>query len=225
VVSLGAALQRRGAGARHLVAALGVGYGIVHYVGQGKGWEYHLYPLAAFAALLVGAELPLALAARRRLVAGALVGVLAVSFVLLGAKALEASAAEFWWTREAIVREVEADLRPRLAPGDTVQVLDTTMGGLQALFRLGVREPTRFLYDFHFFHDEDSPVVQRLRAEFIRQLDAHPPRVIVLFERGWPAGGYERVERFPALAARLRERYEPPVTRADYRLYAKRHDP
>ena len=224
-VSLGAALQRRGAGARHLVAALGVGYGIVHYVGQGKGWEYHLYPLAAFAALLVGAELPSALAARRHLVAGALVGVLAVSFVLLGAKALEASAAEFWWTREAIVREVEADLRPRLAPGDTVQVLDTTMGGLHALFRLGVREPTRFLYDFHFFHDEDSPVVQRLRAEFIRQLDAHPPRVIVLFERGWPAGGYERVERFPALAARLRERYEPPVTRADYRLYAKRHDP
>jgi len=158
-------------------------------------------------------------------VAGALAAVLAVSFVLLGAKALEASAAEFWWTREAIVREVEADLRPRLAPGDTVQVLDTTMGGLQALFRLGVREPTRFLYDFHFFHDEDSPVVQGLRAEFIRQLDAHPPRVIVLFERGWPAGGYERVERFPALAARLRERYEPPVTRADYRLYAKRHDP
>jgi hypothetical protein len=88
-----------------------------------------------------------------------------------------------------------------------------------------VREPTRFLYDFHFFHDEDSPVVQGLRAEFIRQLDARPPRVIVLFERGWPVGGYERVERFPALAARLRERYETAVTRADYRLYAKRHDP
>jgi hypothetical protein len=224
-VSLGAAVQRRGAGARHLVAALGVGYGVVHYVGQGKGWEYHLDPLAAFAALLAAAELPSALAARRRLVAGALAAILVVSFVLLGAKALEASAAEFWWAREAIVRTVEADLRPRLAPGDTVQVLDTTMGGLHALFRLGVREPTRFLYDFHFFHDEQSPVVQALRAEFIRQLDARPPRVIVLFERGWPAGGYERVERFPALAARLRERYEAPVTRADYRLYAKRHDP
>jgi len=33
------------------------------------------------------------------------------------------------------------------------------------------------------------------------------------------------LERFPALAARLRERYEAPVMRADYRLYAKRHDP
>src|SRR5437762_1935180 len=115
--------------------------------------------------------------------------------------------------------------RARLAPGDTVQVLDTTEGGIHALFRLGVREPTRFLYDFHFFHDEDAPVVRALRAEFIRDLDARPPRMIVLFERGWPAGGYERVERFAALADRLRERYELAATRPGYRLYAKRHDP
>ncbi len=223
-LSLAAAL-RRGRSARHLVAALGVAYGLVHYAAQGKGWEYHLYPLAAFAAVLVAAELPWALAARRRLLAGAIAAALVASLVLLGAKALEASPAEFWWEREAIVRAVEADVRARLAPGETVQVLDTTMGGLHALFRLGVRQPTRFLYDFHFFHDESAPVVKALRAEFIRALDAHPPRLIVLFERGWPAGGYERVERFPALAARLSERYDPPVTRAGYRLYAKRHDP
>src|SRR5207237_7824112 len=117
VVSLAGAARRRGVGARHLVAALGLAYGLAHYVLQGKGWEYHLYPLAAFAAVLVAAELPAALAARRRLGAGALAGVLAVSFVLLGAKALEASAAEFRSTRAAVVRHVEADLRPRLAPG------------------------------------------------------------------------------------------------------------
>jgi hypothetical protein len=104
-------------------------------------------------------------------------------------------------------------------------VLDTTEGGIHALFRLGVREPTRFLYDFHFFHDEDSAVVQALRAELIRDLDTHPPRLIVLFERGWPAGGYERVERFPALAQLLRERYQPALTRAAYRIYVKRNDP
>src|SRR5207247_7070807 len=104
-------------------------------------------------------------------------------------------------------------------------VLDTPVGRLSALFRLGVREPTRFLYDFHFFHDENTPVVRALRAELIRDLNARPPRVVVVFERGWPAGGYERVERFPALAARLRERYEPALTRPGYRLYAKRHDP
>jgi len=222
--SLASVLVRRGARARHLVAALGLGYGIFHYVAQGKGWEYHLDPLAAFAALLVAAELPAALAARRLLMAGTLVAALAASLVLLGAKGVEASAAEFWWARHATVRAVEADLRARLAPGDTAQVLDTTEGGIHALFRLGVREPTRFIYDFHFFHDEDTPVVQTLREEFIRDLDRHPPRVIVLFERGWPSGGYDRVERFPALAERLRERYQPPLTRAGYRVYVKRND-
>src|SRR5262245_17022712 len=224
-VSLVGALVRRGAGARHLVAALGVAYGIFHYIAQGKGWEYHLDPLAAFAALLVAAELPAALAARRQVVAGTLTATLVALLVLLGAKGLEASPAEFWWARLATVRAVEADLRARLAPGDTVQVLDTTEGGIHALFRLGVRQPTRFLYDFHFFHDEHTAVVQALREEFIRDLDRNPPRVIVLFERGWPAGGYERVERFPALAERLRVRYQPPLTRAGYRLYAQRNDP
>ncbi len=223
-LSLASVVTRRGLGARHVIAVLGLGYGIVHYVGQGKGWEYHLYPLAAFASVLLAAELPTALAARRRLVAGALGGVLAASLLLLGAKALEAAPAHFWWARAAIVAALEADLAPRLAPGDTVQVLDTTMGGLHALFRLRVRQPTRFLYDFHFFHDEHTPVVQALRVELIRDLDAHPPRVIVVFERAWPAGGYERIERFPALAARLSERYELVLTRAEYRLYAKRHD-
>jgi hypothetical protein len=223
-VSVGGALVRRGAGARHLLATLGLAYGVVHYVAQGKGWEYHLYPLAVFAAVLIGAELPAALAQRRRVVSGALAAALVASLLLLDAKALEASAAEFWWAREATVRALEADLRAHLAPGDTVQVLDTTGGGLHALFRLGVRQPTRFMYDFHFFHDEASPVVQALRAELIHDLDMRPPRLIVLVERGWPSGGYERVERFPALAALLRERYTEAVTRADYRIYAQRHD-
>jgi hypothetical protein len=224
-VSLASVVLRRGARARHLVAALGVAYGIVHYVAQGKGWEYHLDPLAAFAAVLLAAELPTALAARRRVVAITLAAMLVASLVLLGAKGLEASPAEFWWARHATVRAVEADVRARLTPGDTVQVLDTTEGGIHALFRLRVREPTRFLYDFHFFHDEGSAVVQALRAEFIRDLDARPPRMIVLFERGWPAGGYDRVARFPALADTLRERYQPALTRAAYRLYVKRDDP
>jgi hypothetical protein len=225
LASLAVAGLRGGGGPRHLVAGLGLAYGVVHYVAQGKGWEYHLYPLAAFAAVLVGAELPAALAARRRLVAGALAACLVAALLLLGAKGLEASPASLWWERERTVRALEADLRARLAPGDTVQVLDTTEGGIHALLRLGVRQPTRFMYDFHFFHDESAPVILALRAELIRGLDARPPRVIVLFERGWPGGGYERVERFPELAARLRERYEPVLERAGYRLYAKRHDP
>jgi len=120
-----------------------------------------------------------------------------------------------------LVRELET----RLHPGDTVQVLDTTGGGAHALLRLRRRQPTRFVYDFHFFHDVDTPIVRALRAELIDGLDARPPRFIVVLEQGWPAGGYERIDAFPELAERLATRYEVVAERAGFRLHAKRHDP
>jgi hypothetical protein len=201
--SLATAAAGRRFGARHLVAAVGLGYGVVHYVGQGKGWEYHAYPFAAFASVLAVCEVEAVLRERRWLAAVPLAAGLTLVALLLGAKGAEAARAG--WIRQAADRvdTLVAQLRPRLRAGDTVQVLDTTGGGIHALLRLGVRQPTRFLYDFHFFHDPGSPAVRQLRAEFARDLAARPPRLMVLFERGWPAGGPERVASFPELAAWL----------------------
>ena len=102
-----------------------------------------------------------------------------------------------------------------------MQVLDTTDGGVHALLRLSVVEPTRFLYDFHFFHDTGQPVIRGLRAELMAGLDLSPPRFIVLFRRGWPSGGEERIADFPELARRLKDGYVP-ILRPAYILYAKR---
>jgi hypothetical protein len=223
-VSVAAALHRRQFGARHALVLVGVAYGLVHYVGQGKGWEYHLYPLAAFVGTLLFAELSPALAARRW-VAAPMVVALITTLVLLSVKGLEAAPA--WWEREkeARVRVLVHELGTRVDPGDTVQILDTTGGGAHALLRLRLRQPTRFIYDFHFFHDVETPVVRALRAELIDGLDRHPPRFIVLFERGWPSGGYERIDAFPELARRLATRYDVVAAREGFRLHAKRHDP
>jgi hypothetical protein len=100
-------------------------------------------------------------------------------------------------------------------------MLDTTGGGIHALLRLRVAEPTRFIYDFHFFHDTTHPTIRALRAELARDLAARPPRLIVLFEQGWPAGGYERVEGFVALRARLAG-YDLVRPGPGYRIYAQR---
>jgi len=102
-----------------------------------------------------------------------------------------------------------------------VQVLDVADGGLHALLRLRVRQPTRFLYDVVFFHEVERPVVRAIRAEFVAALEARPPRFIVLM-RGRPSGDYDRIKDFPALADLLARRYEVAVTREGYRLYAKR---
>ena len=101
-----------------------------------------------------------------------------------------------------------------------MQVLDTTEAGVHALLRLRAVQPTRFLYDFHFYHDVDTPIVQKLRAEFIAGFDARPPAFVVLFERGWPAGGYERIEKFDELRQRLAT-YRVEGRRDGYVVYAR----
>ncbi|HEY3099202.1 MAG TPA: hypothetical protein VGL14_09855 [Methylomirabilota bacterium] len=221
IAVLVAAAASRRLDARHLVAAVGVVYGVVHYVGQAKGSEYHLYPLAAFVCVLAFAALTPTLSARRAWLGVGTALMLAVVLVLLAAKGLEASDAPWIWDKERRVRVLVDDLRGGLAPGDTVQVLDVADGGLHALLRLHVAQPTRFVYDVFFFHEAERPVVRALRAEFIAALEARPPRFIVLM-RGWPSGDYDRIRYFPALAELLARRYDVVVTREGHRLYAKR---
>ena len=168
---------------RHAIAALGIGYGVVHYLGQGKGWTYHLYPLAAFAALLAFAELRSALVQRppRR---HALAVSLAATLVWLTQTGCRGRAAPSWIReKEATVEPLIRDLGP-LRAGDSVQVLDTTDGGIHALLRLRARQPTRFMYDFHFFHDEDDRRDPRPPRGVHAGVTAHPPRFVVLFGAG-----------------------------------------
>jgi hypothetical protein len=202
LLSLGSAAANRRFTARHAVVTLGLAYGVAHYFGQGKGWEYHLYPLAAFAAVALFADASRLLTSRATVLT-AFLACVTLSSVLLGLKGVEAAQAPWIAAKARRVSAVVADIEGRLAPGDLVQVLDTTEAGIHALLRLRVRQPTRFLYDFHFYHDRDSPTIARLRTEFLGALDAHPPKLIVVFERGWPAGGYARVEEFEGLRLRL----------------------
>ncbi len=222
VLSVASALTAGRFGARHVVAALGVLYGVAHFAGQGKGWEYHLDPLAAFAVLLLVAEIGPALAGLRRPLAMPLLLSIALAGVLLAGKALAVSPAGWERDKADQARRLAAELAPMLAPGETVQIFDTTAGGIHALLRLGARQPTRFLYDFHFFHDTSHPTIRALRAELIRDLDVRPPALIVVFEHGWPSGGYERFESFPALAERL-VRYDLVQAGPGYRIHAQRH--
>jgi hypothetical protein len=222
VLSVVGALGGGRFGPRHVVAALGVVYGAVHFVGQGKGWEYHLHPLAAFGVVMLSAEIEPALRRLRRPVAVPLLLSVVLAGVLFTQRATAVSPAG--WERDKAdgARRLAAELAPMLGPGETVQVLDTTAGGIHALLRLGARQPTRFLYDFHFFHDPGHPTIRALRAELIQQLDARPPALYVVFERGWPTGGYERVDTFPELAARLAE-YDLVQVGSEYRIHAQRH--
>jgi hypothetical protein len=204
--------------------ASGVAYGVLHFALQGKGWEYHLYPFALFAIALGAAGLGTAVG-RGRQVATALLllafGISAAGLAAKGARNLDPA-----WLRAKTMRAhaVARALTPIVARGGTVQVLDTTDGGIHALLLLGARQPTRFLYDFHFYHDVGHPYVRALRAELLDGLRRRPPAAVVLFERGWPSGDYGRLQAFPELAAWLGAGYRLAVEGEGFRLYAARSD-
>ena len=124
------------------------------------------------------------------------------------------------------VAAITRDLQPLAPLGATVQVMDTTAGGIHALLRLHLRQPTRFIYDFPFFHDVGDPRIEALRAELIDGLLAGRPAAIVVLEESWPDPdrGYGRLETFPRLQEYLERAYEPPLEGPGYRIYAKRSD-
>ena len=204
------------------VLAAGLTYGAAHFWAQGRGWEYHFYPLALFATALGGAGLGAALADRRRVLTTMLVLSLAVTAGALWTKGQRNLAPAWIAAKLERVGRVSEALRPLVAGGRTVQVLDTTEGGIHALLRLRVRQPSRFLYDFHFYHDVSDPYVRALRAELMEALRRRPPVAVVEFVPGWPEGGYERVASFPELARWLQDGYRVLEEGDGYRLYVER---
>jgi hypothetical protein len=211
-------------GVRRWLALAGAVYGLLHFAIQGKGWEYHLYPLAAFLCAL--ASVPIAAraeGARFGRVSRAFASVvLVVAVALLGVKGVEAAEARWIADKEARVSSLVRDLAGVLGPGASVQVMDVTEGGIHALLRLHVRQPTRFLYDFHFFHDEQDPRIQALRGEFAGDLERGRPAAVVVFRDTWRRQGYERLKEFPAVYLLLEREYRLAVEGDGYRIYAKR---
>ncbi len=216
-------------GVRRRLALLGAAYGWLHFSLQGKGWEYHLYPLALFLCALMPFAVARApaevrwgptLALRR---SGAL-AVWALLVVVLAAKGADAVDAPWIAEKARRVAAVSRDLGPLVPPGATVQVMDVTEGGIHALLRLGLRQPTRFIYDFHFFHDTEDPRIRALRSEFVTGVEARRPAAIVVLRDTWNRKGYERVAELPDLTRLLDRSYTLAVEGDGYRIYAKRAD-
>ena len=155
-------------------------------------------------------------------VRAAAVVLFAATALVLGVKGVQAMDAPWIDDKAHRVAALARDLAPRVPPGATVQVMDTTAGGVHALLRLGVRQPTRFIYDFHFFHHVADARIQALRAEFLRGLERGRPAAVVVMRETWPRPGYERLEAFPALRDLLARDYVLAVDGDGYRIYAKR---
>jgi hypothetical protein len=215
---------RRGPRLRLGLLLAGIGYGAVHFVLQGKGWEYYLYPLACFLCAVAGLALAPPAAPRRLpalarpAVAVALVGLTLGVLALKGARS-----SHLRWVDEKLgrVAALSSDLARVAPPGARVQVMDVSAGGIHALLRRGLVLPSRFLNDFHFFHDLDHPRVQAMRGEFLTVIEGGVDALVVMRD-GWPRRGYVRLQGFSPLVDVLARDYTLAVEGDGYRIYAPR---
>ncbi len=148
----------------------------------------------------------------------------AATVLVLGAKGVDALEEPWIADKARRVAAITRDLAPLVPRDGTVQVMDVTEGGVHALWNLRLREPTRFIYDFHFFHNTGDPRIQALRGELVTALAARRPAAVVVLRDTWNRRGYERLRDWPDLERVLARSYRLAVEGDGYRIYAKRAD-
>ncbi|MEN8008526.1 MAG: hypothetical protein ABFS42_16070 [Candidatus Krumholzibacteriota bacterium] len=202
----------------------------------GKFWDYHYMPLAYFLAISVGLslyrwpEVPNARLWRQVkevlpllvLVAGMTLQLnLPTSTRFLVDVARGQS--EIRDPHEEREGEIADWLNSHLQPGDTVQPLDWTGGSIHAMLLAEARLSSRFLYDYHFYHNISSPYNQALRASFITQIRQDPPRFVIAVDEGRPwVSGIDTSRDFPELQRFLSEGYTKALAGKGYDIFERK---
>ncbi len=170
-------------------------FGLIHYVIQGKGFFYHLYPLIA-AVICLGAW-TLARSPRNLALA-----VLAISFVVFAARGMQAVGYAQTPGQQLMpapaTAEMQAALTAHLPPGSRVEMLDISGGAFLAMARSGMRQANPFAY--WFFLD---PGRQIWRDQFMAQIKSQPPAAFLVTNSMLPAQNFDAVDKWPALSAEL----------------------
>ncbi len=208
--------------------------GFVMYMAQWKGFPYHVYPLLLFGLVLgfVLAQRSLAsLVWDQRLVA-------LVFLLLAGIRVplrLWHHHAEHEYpidTQAALIDDLQHLGGSSL--NGSVQCLDMTLGGcMGALYALQLEQPTGFVNDNMLFPTQPQPFLRILQQRFLQEIEARPPRVIVLTAHNWPDQqdrSFSKLNRWPDFAMWLRARYKLQSSHiattlqhtADYRIYVLR---
>ena len=167
-------------------------YGILHFLIQGKGFFYHIYPLLAGLVCLGAWTIP-------RLPAGLSTIVLATSATVLGVRSLQAVDE----TRvpgsqimpAPVTRAIEASLSAHMPRGARVQMLDMSGGAFLAMARAGMRQATPYAY--WLFLD---PGKEAWRDAFIKDMQALPPDAILITDATWPSlDGFKALDGWPTM--------------------------
>jgi hypothetical protein len=190
-------------------------FGLIHLLAQGKGWFYHIYPLAV--GVTCWGAWSLAFLSRWQVFA--CLGVTALTLCWLVPTVLEQTENN---PAVAAAAAMQSDLEKYLPRGARVQMLDSEYGAFRAMARAGMRQATPHIQWFSLLVGTPS-----VRRDFLAALKADPPAGILLTNSQWPKeSGFEATDQWPGFVTLLASLYDLKLTgHADYiewRLYLRR---
>ncbi len=206
-----------------LTIGLGIVFGILSYLAQGKPYEAHAYPFLMF--VLLGSSLEFCKAWKKR--GWTHVVGLACILLLLGTKA--PALVRMISTPEPVGAEqdaLQADLT-RLGGSHLeyqVQCFDMVSSCFSTLYHMRLMPYSTFMGDYMFFGPRSSPPLPFYRTMMWNKLQASPPKVVVLTNQ-WMSEdfSFNKVNQWPQLAAFLNSRYIQQPTRTfgkfAYKIY------
>jgi hypothetical protein len=118
-------------------------------------------------------------------------------------------------------KEIARFLEKNLNAGDTIQPLDWTGGALLAMLETRAHIATPYVFDFYFYHHVSTPYIKSLRADFMSDLQANPPRYIIevtAIDKPWVSGA-DTSREFPELREFLNRNYSITIQKEDYVIY------
>ena len=203
---------------RQIILLAGVTYGVFHYLSQGRGWDYHMYPMVAFTIMMATMWIKqkhikkyFILYSFSVLLFFYISTVFIVKNIYIIHRPLDFNLSQ--------VYALENDITDHFSSVTTVQALDYS--GLTPLtfFRLKYPLATRFVLTFHLFNHIDEPYIQKLRTEFIKKLKENPPDMLVVCKDSWDIKNYVYLETFSELNDFINASYKIVVERDSYKIY------
>src|SRR5690242_3080012 len=126
---------------------------------------------------------------------------------------------------------LESDLTQMGGPAlnRRIECLDTVYGCFSALYHLGLTQNDGNIGDLLLFTPHRSPAIAHYREQFLRNIDSHPPAVIVLSNmRFYTTPSFSKLDQWPQFADYLASHYTLAVARqlpdqlnSAYRIYIR----
>ena len=199
---------------------LGVIYGLLHYLLQGRDWYYYLFPFLAFLIFLAASWLHDKDMQRHPVVHTIMLLMLlhlSIGYGIAGIKNI-IYPLDF---RNFTGYFLANDLKNKIKPGDEIQIISHWGPSPHAMLLLQQPMVTRFVLTFHLFHNIQHPYIQKLRAEFLKTLQARRPKIIAVYKTGWNENSSESIKKFPALADWLGKNYKMTIDKNYYQIFER----